>query len=115
MSSVGYGARGANQHRKPVDLTIASGETSISTKSNRPKYRLYAAGTRNIATINCTNAGDGYELVLFVKSGSANITLVETDNIVVNSTSLVLGANDSVTLMYDKPNAKWVAIGNYNV
>lgn len=110
-----YGARSASLNRQPIERTIASGQTTLNVASNRMKYLLTAGGTRDIATIRCTGVKDGFVLFLRIKTGSSNITLVETGNIVVNSTSLVLGAQDSVMLEYSKADGKWIAIGNYNV
>ena len=115
MSTKPYEVRAANLMRPPRDRTVDGSATSINLGAKWPKYRLTSSGTPTIATINCGNLGDGYVLILRVKTGSGTITLSETGNIVVNGTTLALGANDSVMLEYDKADAKWYAIGNYNV
>lgn len=115
MSLKPFEARAISMQKPPRDLTVGASDTSINLAAKRAKYRLYSSGTPSIATINCGNLHDGYQLLLRVKTGSGNITLTETGNIVVNSTSLVLGANDSVLLEYDSTDAKWYAVATYNV
>ncbi len=103
--------RALNAQQPMHDMTLRqSGKLKIP--SEKPVIRLNADSPLVITEFATMNgAGDGYTLDIFMKSGSAAVTISEGVNIITTGVSLVLGALDSVRFRYDGKTQKWYQTG----
>lgn len=106
-----FGGQGGN-YVNAVQSISASGTISIASAQRQIAYVQgnAAAVTASAATPIANGSVDGQELTIIGRSDTNTVTLSTSGNLVLNGSSMTLGNQDALNLIWDNSNTKWLEI-----